>query len=113
MKKPDSLSTKNFIIRELASELVISKDIVEAIVSHQLEGMIKATTCHKTVEFSGFGKFILNERHVYKTVEGFTRTKLKLEGMLDDPLTERKLQTVRKKLLSIEKMMAQIKKYEI
>jgi len=84
MEKPTTLSLKNFLIRKLSVNLVISETIIEAVINHQYSSVIKATSESKSVEVSGFGKFIFNDKKAVKKMEKYESQKRLYESYLED-----------------------------
>lgn len=62
MNKPQSLSVKDFIVRTLTVKLAMNSKIIEAVINHQFQGANEALDLNNSVEISGFGKFVFNER---------------------------------------------------
>lgn len=61
-EKPDSMQLKDWLIRKTSHGLSIDEPLVEAVISHQFKSMLEAMKSNDTVEVSGFGKFIFNNR---------------------------------------------------
>jgi nucleoid DNA-binding protein len=60
--KPVTLSVKDFLIKKMAVKMRISESVIEAVIEHQFKEMMKAMEDSNSVELSGFGKFIFNEK---------------------------------------------------
>lgn len=104
MDKPISLSIKDFIIRKLSIKLNTPEKTIEAVINHQFQSATLAFNDQKSVEISGFGKFLFNEKKAIKKMEKMLVQKQVLEGyMLDETLTERKRKTTELKLESLYK----------
>jgi len=113
MKKPDSLSVKNFLIRKVSTELVISEVIVEAIVSHQLNGLTQAVKVTDAVELSGFGKFFLGRKSLARK-RGYLENTLKIsKASLLENITPRMRENIMKKIYGVGKMLEELKMYDI
>jgi hypothetical protein len=76
MEKPISLSVKDWLIRRLAVKLMVSENVLDAVVTHQFQSANEALTTNKSVEISGFGKFFFNHKKVAKRL-------VKLESQID------------------------------
>lgn len=61
------MSLKEFLIKKIALENNLPVRTVEAIINHEFLEAFKATTEHKSIEISGFGKFLFNEKKAQKT----------------------------------------------
>ena len=73
MDKPISLSMKDYLIRRLAVKLMTSEKTIEAVINHQFQSANEALLNNKTIEISGFGKFIFNDKKAVKKMSN-TRT---------------------------------------
>lgn len=69
MDKPISMSVKDFLIRKLAVELMMSEKTIDAIVSHQFRSANVALQDNHTVEISGLGKFHFNYKKAVRKME--------------------------------------------
>lgn len=110
MDKPISLSIKDFIIRKLSIKLNTAEKTIEAVINHQFQSATLAFNDQKSVEISGFGKFLFNEKKAIKKMEKMLVQKQVLEGyMLDETLTERKKKSTELKLESLYKAIEILK----
>lgn len=87
MEKPISMSVKEWIIKKLVIKMVISEKIISSVVTHQFDSANDALNIHKSVEFSGFGKFYFNDKKALKTMEKYLSQKALYEGILADVST--------------------------
>lgn len=102
MDKPISLSIKDFLIRKMSIKLNTPEKVIEAVVNHQFQSATLAFIDQKSVELSGFGKFLFNEKKAVKKMETMLTQKQVLEGYLqDETLSERKRKTTELKLESL------------
>lgn len=91
MDKPISLSMKDYLIRKMAVKLMISEKTIEAVVNHQFQSANEAMHSNKTVEISGFGKFIFNHGKALRKMETYLKIEKALLNILSKPdLTEAK-----------------------
>jgi hypothetical protein len=89
MNKPQSLSVKDFLIRTLAVKLAINEKIIEAVVNHQFKTANEALDSNMSVEISGFGKFIFNEKKAErKTLILLAKIERAEKDMIDENATE-------------------------
>lgn len=103
MDKPVSLSVKNYLIRKMSTDMVIPEKIIEAVVNHQFEGALEAMRTNKSVEISGFGKFIFKEKTAGYSMRKWKTQEMIYENLLNDErltaqvrrATEGKLKVVR------------------
>lgn len=99
--KPISLSMKDYLIRKLAVKMMVSEKIIDAVVSHQFQSAQQAMVGNKSVEISGFGKFLFNEKKALKKWEKFHSQKAQFEKMLENQtLTEARRRNLSMKLQS-------------
>lgn len=99
--KPVSLSVKDFLIRRLAPKMMLSEKTIEAVVHHQFQEANQALSKHKSLEISGFGKFIFNEKKAIKQMAKFESQKALFSRMAnDETLSEQKRLSASKKLQS-------------
>lgn len=62
MDKPLSLSVKDYIIRKLSIKMKLTEKIIDNVVTHQFSSANEALVKNKSVEISGFGKFVFNDK---------------------------------------------------
>jgi len=60
MEKPMSMSVKEWIIKKMSINMVISEKIIDSVITHQFDSANDALNVNKSVEISGFGKFYFN-----------------------------------------------------
>ncbi len=97
--KPISLSVKDYLIRKMAVKLMTPEKTIDAVIMHQFQSANEATSQHKSVEISGFGKFFFNDKKAHKTMEKFLSQKALFEKWAnDETLPEAKRQSARLKL---------------
>lgn len=68
--KPHNVSTKDYIIKKIASD-IISEKIIHQVISHQFDSANKATAVHNSVEISGFGKFVFARKKAEKQLKKY------------------------------------------
>lgn len=99
--KPLTLSVKDYLIRRMAVKMMTSESVLETVVNHQFQSAQRAMVNNKSVEISGFGKFLFNEKKAIKKEEKFHSQKALFEKMLkDETLTEAKRRNLSMKLQS-------------
>lgn len=84
MDKPVSLSVKDYIIRKMAVKLMVSEKVIDTVVGHQFSSANEALKDNKSVEITGFGKFMFNQRKANKKMEKFLSQKALYESLLQD-----------------------------
>ena len=102
MDKPRSLSVKDFLIRKMSIKFNTPEKVIEAVVNHQFQSATLAFNDQKSVELSGFGKFLFNEKKAVKKMETMLIQKQVLEQtIVDQTATDRKRKAAEVKLQSL------------
>ena len=102
MKKPQSMSIKEWIIKKMAISMVVSEKTIDAVVVHQFDSANDALNIHDSIEISGFGKFYFNQKRAQAQYDKYVRIKQSYENMLaNDSLSDKKRHSTEQKLISI------------
>lgn len=102
MDKPRSLSIKDYIIRKMSIKFNTPEKVIESVVNHQFQSATLAFNDQKSVELSGFGKFLFNEKKAIKKMETMLIQKQVLEQtIVDQTATDRKRKAAEVKLESL------------
>ena len=109
MKKPQSMSMKEWIIKKMAINMVVSEKIIDAVVTHQFDSANDAVNIHKSVEISGFGKFYFNQKKALTQYNKLLAIKKAYERMLTEELTETKRNAVELKMKILESSIKSLK----
>jgi len=97
--KPISLSVKEYLIRKMAVKMMVSEKTIEAVVNHQFQSAHEALSQHKSLEISGFGKLLFNEKKAHRLMEKFLSQKAMFEKWVaDETLPEAKRKSAALKL---------------
>lgn len=89
MNKPQSLSVKDFLIRTLTVKLAMNNKVIESVINHQFQTANDALDCNTSVEISGFGKFVFNEKKAErKTLILLAKIERAEKDMMDEDATE-------------------------
>jgi nucleoid DNA-binding protein len=89
MNKPQSLSVKDFLIRTLTIKLAMNNKVIEAVINHQFQTANDALDSNISVEISGFGKFVFNEKKAdKKTLKLLSKIEAAEKSMTDENATE-------------------------
>jgi nucleoid DNA-binding protein len=108
--KPISLSIKDWIIRKMAPSLLLSEKTIEAVVNHQFQSAHEALLNNNSLEISGFGKFVFNEKKAIKQMQKFESQKALFSKIAnDESLSEQKRHNARKKLETAEENIKALK----
>lgn len=110
MEKPQSMSMKEWIIKKMSINMVISEKVIDAIVVHQFDSANDALNIHKSVEISGFGKFYFNNKKALAQYNKLLAIKKAYERMLsDENITATKKNAVEFKLQILESSIKTLK----
>ena len=82
--KPKSMSHKEYLVRALSIKLAMSEKIVEAVVNHQFQSANEAMDVNHSLELSGFGRILFNNKKAIKKLAALEakleRTKKQLDN---------------------------------
>jgi hypothetical protein len=107
MDRPQSMSIKDWLIRNMSVEMMVSEKIIEAVISHEMAGARGALDTCNSIEISGFGKMCFNMRKARKKCGKYRAMVKNIENTLaKGELTPQKRTTHHIKL---EEMTAVIK----
>jgi nucleoid DNA-binding protein len=110
MDKPISLSMKDYLIRRLAVKLMTSEKTIEAVINHQFQSANEALLNNKTIEISGFGKFIFNDKKAFKKMSKYKDIQRAYQRHLENPeLSENKRRVTELKLQSVTEAINTLK----
>lgn len=91
MDKPKSLSVKEYLIRKMSIKLNTPEKVIDAVITHQFQSATLALATQNSVEISGFGKLLFNEKKAHKKMEKLLSQKEVFERISnDETLSERK-----------------------
>jgi nucleoid DNA-binding protein len=102
MDKPASLSIKDFIIRKMSVKMNVPEALLESVINHEFQSALQAMTDCKSVEISGFGKFLFNDKKAVKKMEIMFLQKANLEKIINnESVTDKKRDSAKAKLKSL------------
>lgn len=87
-----NIPLKELIIRDMArnknvfNDKIIPEAIMLAVVNHQFESTVRALPLNNSVEISGFGKFVFNEKRGAKQLSQYEALLSKYTDSLNDEL---------------------------
>ena len=109
MKKPQSMSIKEWIIKKMSISMVISEKVIDAVVVHQFDSANDALNVNKSVEISGFGKFYFNEKKALSQYNKLLAIKQAYERNLTEDISDTKRNAVELKLQIIQSSIKTLK----
>ena len=110
MEKPSTMTVKEWIIKRMSINIVVSEKVIDHVITHQFDSANDAVNVHKIVEISGFGKFHFNQKKAQGQYDKLNKIKQAYERMLlDENITETKKNAVELKLQIIETSIKTLK----
>ena len=85
MEKPNSMSIKEWLIKKMSLSLVVSERIIDSVIVHQFESALTALKTNNSIEFSGFGKFVYNEKKAFKEIKKLNELKNAYNRTIENP----------------------------
>lgn len=79
------MTDKEFLIRTIASKLLFAEKTIEAVINHQFASANSAMDTNKSVEISGFGKFIFNEKKAARRLKTYLMKKHDMFTIINHP----------------------------
>ena len=102
MKKPQSMSVKEWIIKKMAISMVVSEKTIDAVVVHQFDSANDALNLHDSIEISGFGKFYFNQKKAQTQYNKLVKIKQAYENMLaDESLSDKKRHSTEQRMITV------------
>jgi nucleoid DNA-binding protein len=101
---------KSVLITKLSEKMNIPENIIDAVVVHELNSVVEAVKKNNSVEISGFGKFVFNERKAKAQINRFVELIEETEHALeDDTLSNKRRINATYKLEKVKKALLQFK----
>jgi nucleoid DNA-binding protein len=79
------MTDKELLIRTIASKILVSEKTIEAVINHQFISANQAMDTNKSVEISGFGKFMFNEKKAARRLKTYMMKKHDMHTILTHP----------------------------
>ena len=87
MEKPSTMTVKEWIIKRMSINMVISEKIIDSVVTHQFDSANDALNTNDSLEISGFGKFFFNTKKANIHYNKLLQMKQSYENILADEST--------------------------
>lgn len=84
MSKPASMSVKEWLVKKLSLSIVTPERVIDAVITNQFDTANDALKTCKSIEISGFGKFVFNENKAIKQMAKYISQKETFENILAD-----------------------------
>jgi nucleoid DNA-binding protein len=83
------MSAKDYLVRILSVDIAIPDKVIDAVIAHQFQSANTAMDTNKSLEISGFGRFIFNDKKAVKKMATLEkRLQTYTEQLEDNFLTE-------------------------
>lgn len=82
--KPNSMSAKDYLIRILSVDIAIPDKVIDAVIAHQFQSANTAMDTNKSLEISGFGRFMFNDKKAVKKMATLEKRLEQYTAQLDD-----------------------------
>lgn len=92
--RPDGMNVRDWLIQYVSADLGIDKDIVDRVVYHQFDKAREALRDNNSVEISGLGKFLFNQRKAWFYRIGFFLRHERLSKRLEDGIDNEEHKTL-------------------
>ena len=110
MEKPISMSVKEWIIKKMSINMVISEKVIDSVVTHQFDSANDALNINKSVEISGFGKFYFNNKKAITQYNKLLNIKRTYENaLIDENITDTKRNALELKMQIVESSIKTLK----
>jgi hypothetical protein len=93
----------------MAISMVVPEKIIDAVVTHQFDSANDAVNLYKSVEISGFGKFLFNEKKALAQYNKLLAIKQAYERMLTEDISETKRNALELKMKIVESSIKSLK----
>jgi nucleoid DNA-binding protein len=90
--KPKSMSHKEYLVRALSVKLAISEKTVETVINHQFQSANEAMDTNHSLELSGFGRILFNNKKAIKKLAALEAKLEKANIKLNTTTDPKKLQ---------------------
>ena len=79
------LTDKELLIKTIASKLMISEKTIDIVINHQFASANSAMDNNKSIEISGFGKFMFNEKKAARRLKTYMMKKHDMHTIITHP----------------------------
>lgn len=100
--KPSTMTVKEWIIKKMSINMVISEKIIEQVITHQFDSANDALNTNDTLEISGFGKFYFNTKKAHIHYNKLLQIKQAYENILaDESITDKKRHSTELRMITL------------
>jgi hypothetical protein len=86
------MSHKEYLVRALSIKLAMSEKIVEAVVNHQFQSANEAMDVNHSLELSGFGRIVFNNKKAIKKLAALEAKLERTQNQLNTTTDPKKIQ---------------------
>jgi len=79
------LTDKELLIKTIASKLMMAEKTIETVINHQFISANSAMDTNQSIEISGFGKFMFNEKKAARRLKTYMMKKHDMSTIIDHP----------------------------
>lgn len=90
--KPKSMSHKEYLVRALSVKLAMSEKLIETVINHQFQSANEAMDVNHSLELSGFGRILFNNKKAIKKLAALEAKLEKANNQLNTTTDPKKLQ---------------------
>jgi len=84
MDKPDTMATREWIVKKISQEQQIPLATVKIVIDEQFRSAHAALLDNNSLEIAGFGKYVLNRRRVNLRIISYEKALIKISEELKD-----------------------------
>jgi len=106
ISKPDTMSTKEYVLKVTSQELELPLSVIKTVIDHQFTTALEALKSQDSLEIAGLGKFYFYQKKALKKIEAY-------QGLIED--AEKKLkngEVPEDEVNSFQKNIASMIKYK-
>jgi nucleoid DNA-binding protein len=79
------LTDKELLIKKIASKLMMAEKTIETVINHQFISANTAMDTNQSIEISGFGKFMFNEKKAARRLKTYMMKKHDMHTIITHP----------------------------
>jgi nucleoid DNA-binding protein len=79
------LTDKELLIKKIASKLMMAEKTIETVINHQFISANSAMDTNQSIEISGFGKFMFNEKKAARRLKTYMMKKHDMHTIITHP----------------------------
>jgi hypothetical protein len=100
------LTDKELLIKTIASKLMMAEKTIETVINHQFISANSAMDVNQSIEISGFGKFMFNEKKAARRLKSYMMKKHDMHTIISHPTST--AEQIRKATLIYDDMVSNI-----